>query len=369
MKSNTITDFQNFKLLTMPEKWELFSPFLRQYGRQAFSYATLQQGMEYFVNELGYVAYVTVVHPILSPKPLRIVFCDPVCAESDYLSFLKSFFAEYPNVVFGMISENFATVLRSIGYMVNCLGIEAELAVQSYNTAGNWKELDLIKRARNEIKRKGVVIHEVDITKIDRAELDKVTEQWLTFKSINDREIWIYARKPIFSDENDMRKFIAVDMQGQIVGFVFYDPMYRDGKIIGYSANILRTNEHEYTHLTTAIHMFAIDQFRTEGVEVLNLCLSPFVNLDAGKYNDNKIFKVFLLLIARFGDSIYNFHGLSFHKSKYRGTEKPIYFASKSKLAYIEVYLAFQVSGISKNMCTTAGLLIVGVINQLFRKK
>jgi hypothetical protein len=42
------------------EKWDLLGPFLRQHGREALAYATLQEGMEYFIDETGYVAYTSV---------------------------------------------------------------------------------------------------------------------------------------------------------------------------------------------------------------------------------------------------------------------------------------------------------------------
>jgi SAM-dependent methyltransferase len=349
------------------EKWNMLSSFIRHYGREAISYATLQQGMEYFINELGYVAFVTVQHPVLSPVAKRIVLCDPVCALSDYERFLQSFIDDNPHVAFGVISETCAEVLRKMGFRINCLGYETELSIQTYNTSGNWKDLDLIKRAKNEVQRKGISIEEVDITKVNRDELEAVSKKWLTQKKISDREIWIYARRPVFDHEEDMRKFVAFDAQGKVIGFVFYDPMYRDGKVVGYSANTPRTDEQQYTRLTTAIHMKAIDVFRNEGKEVLNLCLSPFVKLDLGKYNDDKAFKLFLEITARFGEGIYNFSGLSFHKSKYRGSEKPIYFATKSRLASNEMYLAFHAAGISKNYWSTFGELLKGAFKNIFR--
>lgn len=357
------------KNMDASEKWQLLSPYIRHYGREAISYATLQQGMEYFINELGYVAFVTVKHPVLSPKPKRIVLCDPVCAVKDYEQFLQSFINDNPNVAFGVISETCAEVLRKLGFRANCIGCETELPIQTYNTNGNWKELDLIKRARNEIRRKGITIEEVDISTVNPSELEAVSANWLKQKKISDREIWIYARRPVFSHEQDMRKFVARDAQGKVAGFVFYDPIYRDGKVVGYSANTPRTDEGKYLHLTTAIHMTAIEVFRKEGAEVLNLCLSPFVKLDVGKFNDDKLFRSFLELTARFGEGIYNFRGLSFHKSKYRGTEKPIYFASRSRLASNEMYLAFRAAGISKSYWGTMGQLLLGMIKSLPRKK
>ena len=89
-----------------------------------------------------------------------------------------------------------------------------ELPIQTYNTKGNWKELDLIKRARNEAKREGIVIREENIENVNREQLNAVSRALDRHKKVNDREIWIYARRPVFECENDVRKFIAYDREG-----------------------------------------------------------------------------------------------------------------------------------------------------------
>ena len=72
--------------------------------------------------------------------------------------------------------------------------------------------------------------------------------------------------------------------------------------------------------------------------------------------------KLFFKLSARFGNDIYNFDGLSFHKSKYRGREKPLYYASNSLLPANDVYLAFLSADITRSYFSTLGRLIWGMI-------
>jgi len=349
------------RALARETKWGLLSPFLRQYGRQALAYATLQEGMEYFIDETGYIAYTTVRHPVLARRPKRIVLSDPVCAPEALPQIIRRFLAKDPRGVFGVISEQCAEVLRAMGFKVNCLGYEPVIPVQTYNTQGNWKELDLIKRARNEAKRQGILIREEQAVALKKEELAAVSAKWLSAKRINDREIWIYARRPVFAHEPDVRKFVAYDQQGRAVGFVFYDPMYRDGRVFGYSANIVRCDEQRFGRLATAIHMVAVEKFRQEGKEALNLLMAPFVNLDMGRYNDHLPTKWFLQFMARFGNSIYNFRGLSFHKSKYRGMEIPVYYASNSVWPSNDIFLAFLSADLSRGWFSTLGQLVRGL--------
>jgi lysylphosphatidylglycerol synthetase-like protein (DUF2156 family) len=350
--------------LGQEEKWELLSPFLTQHGREGIAYATLQAGMEYFIGETGYIAYTRVQHPLIARRPKRIAFSDPICAPEDLPALLSSFLARDERAAFCVISEECAGVLRPMGFKVNCIGSEPLLPIQTYNTKGNWKELDLIKRARNEAQREGITIREEDgaALRLHEQELKALSARWISSKKINDREIWLYARRPIFDHEEGVRKFVAYDAEGRMAGFVFYDPMFRDGQVFGYSANIVRCDEQRFGRLATAMHMEAMEKFKAEGKESLNLLLAPFANLDGGNYNDDWGAKLFFKLSARFGNHLYNFKGLSFHKSKYRGQERPLYYASNSCLPSSDIGLAFASAGLTDGYLATFGKLIRGML-------
>ncbi len=350
------------KSLGQKEKWDLLSPFLRQHGREALAYATLQSGLEYFITPAGYIAYTTVRHPVFARKPKRIALSNPVCAERDYEQIVRDFMAVKPNAVFACISEPFAEVLHNLKFKVNCIGYESELPIQTYKTKGDWKEFDLIKRARNEARREGITIREEQIETVNREQLQALSQRWMGSKKVSDREIWIYARRPVYEREEGVRKFVAYDRDGRVAGFAFYDPMYRDGKVFGYSANILRCDESRFGRLATAIHMEAMEKFRPEGAEVLNLNLAPFVKLEQGRFNDDFGSSLFFKLSARFGNDIYNFKGLSFHKSKYRGAEKCLYFASNSFWPSNDIYLAFLSADITQSYFDTMGRLLRGML-------
>ena len=357
-----IIEAEEAKSFGQKEKWEMLSPFLTRHGRESLAYPTLQSGMEYFIDESGYIAYVTVQHPVFARKPKQIAFSDPVCAQKDYPKIIRNFLSTHPRAVFGCISEACAAVLHELKFKVNCIGCEVELPVQTYNTKGNWKDLDMIKRSRNEAKREGITIREEIIENVNREQLAAISSQWIGTKKVNDREIWIYARRPVLAAEPDVRKFVAYDREGHVAGFVFYDPMYRDGKVFGYAANISRGDEKRFGRLATAIHMEAIEKFKIEGRETLNLCLAPFVKLDGGKFNDDWGSKKFFELSAKYGNSIYNFTGLAFHKSKYRGSEKFLYFASGSMWPTNDIYLAFLSAEITQSYFDTLGRLLWGMI-------
>ena len=323
--------------------------------------------MEYFVTAAGYVAFTTVSHPVFARRGCRIVLSDPLCAPEARNQLLGQFLDFAGQAAFAVVSEACATELRQLGLKANCIGYEPELPIQTYNTQGNWKDLDLIKRARNEARREQIIIREEAIEKVSRAQLDEVSRRWIGSKKVNDREIWIYARRPVFEHEEDVRKFVAYDAEGKVAGFVFYDPMYEHGKVIGYSANISRCDERRFGRLATAINMVAIEHFRAEGKRILNLCLAPFVKLEGGRFNDDWATLKFFQLSERFGNNIYNFQGLSFYKAKYRGQEKLLYFSSTSAMPSNDVYLAFLSSDITRSYFSTVGQLLWGIVTGVCR--
>jgi len=318
--------------------------------------------MEYFLDDTGYIAYTSVSHPFLARKPKRITLSDPICAPADLPKIIRNFLSVDSRAVFGVISEDCAEVLRAMGFKANCIGCEPELPVQTYNTQGNWKELDLIKRARNEVKREGIVIREETSATLNKQELTAISTKWVSSKLINDREIWIYARPPVFQHEEDVRKFVAYDRDGRVIGFVFYDPMYRAGQVFGYSANIVRCDGQRFGRLATAVHMVAAEKFKAEGKAVLNLLLAPFVKMEVGKFHDDWMSNLFFRLCDRYGNSIYNFRGLSFHKSKYRGLDKPVYIASNALMPSNDIYLAYRSCDVVGSYFSTALQLLRGMV-------
>jgi lysylphosphatidylglycerol synthetase-like protein (DUF2156 family) len=359
---NQVIEGDAAKALGQREKWALLSPFLKQHGREALAYATLQAGMEYFVTDAGYIAYITVRHPVFARQPKKIPLSDPICAVAEQAKVIREFLSVHPRAVFSCISEPCARTLRELGFKANCVGYESLLPIQTYNTKGNWKELDLIKRARNEAKREGITIREEDIATVKREEMTAISERWIGGKPVNDREIWFFARRPVFEHEEDVRKFVAYDREGRVAGFAFYDPIYRDGAVCGYAANILRSDEQRYGRLATAMHMEAMEKFKPEGKEVLNLLLAPCVNLEGGKFNDDFGSKLFFQLSERYGNDIYNFRGLAFHKAKYRGRENFLYFASNSSMPANDIYLAFRSADITRSYFSTLGRLVWGMV-------
>src|SRR6185369_17489422 len=96
-----------------------------------------------------------------------------------------------------------------------------------------------------------------------------ISEDWMEKKAVKGHEMSFLVRPAIYDDEPDVRKFYG--MKGnETVGFVFFDPMYENGKVVGYMANILRSNCDGYS-VTDYIILEAMEVFRKEGIPVVSL--------------------------------------------------------------------------------------------------
>src|SRR5947207_10897614 len=77
--------------------------------------------------------------------------------------------------------------------------------------------------------------------------------------------------------------------------------------------------------------------------------------------------KLFFRVSQKYGNDIYNIKGLSFHKSKYRVPEKPLYFASNSFYPSNDLYLAYLTSDITQSYFSTMGKLLWGIAKGVFK--
>src|SRR5690606_39737216 len=106
---------------------------------------------------------------------------------------------------------------------------------------------------------------------IDAAEVRGLSDAWRSQKAVSGRELRLLTRPPVFSEEWGVRKFYCYQDQ-RLIGYVFFDPFFREGQLIGYTANILRTWPGiRPSGVLDHILLEAIKQFQSEGVSNLSL--------------------------------------------------------------------------------------------------
>jgi hypothetical protein len=89
------------------------------------------------------------------------------------------------------------------------------------------------------------------------------------------KELNMFTRAPQFTDEWGVSKFYCY-RDKQLVGFIFFDPLFKDGECIGYSiGSLCQIPEIEYSRVFNQAILNAVKTFLAEGYEILSLWFSP----------------------------------------------------------------------------------------------
>jgi lysylphosphatidylglycerol synthetase-like protein (DUF2156 family) len=290
--------------------------FLREFGGSSLSYSSLQEGMDFFyVPKLGYIAY----SPIKADFERPLCLAEPICARENLEELIRLFLEKHKGAVFLHVTKETATVLSKLGFSVNEIGVETIMDVQTFNLSGGGKEF--LRSQRNRAAKDGLTVRELSSSEVPPGRLEEISAQWMTGKA-NNQELSFLVRPAKYEDETDVRKFYAF-RNDRIIGFQFFDPIYRDGKVVGYLDNIHRsTNEVSYS-VSDCINLEAMRQFKSEGRETLSLGFSALHALnDSGEFHFSSALKKILEYFDEHCNFLYDFRGSAFHKTRYRpGTD------------------------------------------------
>jgi lysylphosphatidylglycerol synthetase-like protein (DUF2156 family) len=346
---------------------------LQEYGGGSLAYSSLQSGMKYYMYEtLGYIAYV----PLRDSPNSVCVLADPIASEANKEALIDEFLKVKSDPIFLHIGHHTAKILDKKGFSVNQLGVETIIDIQKFTLTGNKKQQ--LRQARNHAQRDNIEVMEIEHVDDEALKaFKKISDDWRKEKVKADAEMQFIVRPLVYVDEIDVRKFVAV-MDGKIVGFVTFDPMYENQKVIGYIANHLRSNLERSYSVVDYIIMQALEIFKAEGKKSLSLGLCPMAKVD-----DNEEFHHSRLLKAHFryayerANYLYNFKNLYRHKSKYRpempgAYEEKVYCAMKTRFLLVRIYDVYRVLGLNPVKQTVTHLtsaVISGVKQVFFRSK
>jgi len=306
------------------------------------AYTSLEPDMEYFVLEgVGYIAYTTVKHWFWARKERKVVLADPVCDEKNYQKIISLFIKEYPCVVFMEASRELAKILDGMGYEVNQFGVETDLPLENFDLKG--KKRAKLRQWRNKCQREGVTVKEQAIEDCKNTEeIRRLSDQWLAKKG--GKEFSFLVRPLRFKNDKDARYFWAYK-QEKLIGVAVFDPIYKDGNVIGYYHNIDRISDDAPHGTSVAIILVAIEVFRQEKKQLVSLGMSPLL-LQRGMVNDDFNYRRFTRKAFWYAfdklNFIYPFKGNASHKKKFDGVQNPVYISSTRGMNMWEVFVMLK---------------------------
>ena len=141
------------------------------------------------------------------------------------------------------------------------------------------------------------------------------------------------------------RSFYAYQ-DGEPVGFIFFDPIYENNKIVSYVPNISRACASFKQGIWYTLMLHAMDVFKEEGVERIDLGLIPLAGLDAPASHESNMLKGIMKFVYEKCNFLYNFKGLHFTKSRFRGEEFKIYYCHRRNLPTRDILGVLMLSNV-----------------------
>ncbi|ARU56976.1 hypothetical protein OLMES_2932 [Oleiphilus messinensis] len=320
---------------------KLIHSHVELYGTQSSSRFVFQPGVHYFTSEFGVLCYSTQKTPW---GVTNVVFTNPLCAAKNTATLLAHYFRTVgtPTIFIG-VDQFVSDILIRMGHRCNQIGVESEIDLSAFTLKGSDKKQ--IRHASNFGKRTGACVKELPWYEVDKAQVSKISRAWRDSKRTASRELRLLTRPPVFAQENPVRKFYC--FQGDtLLGYVFFEPYYRQGKIIGYCANIIRCLPgKESGTVSDYIILEAMKKFKAEGVALLSLGISPLAAVEPHP-GEHKSIRNLARWLFKNGNKLYAFQGLAYHKSRYRPTQSTWYMCTPNLPVLQIVYTVLFSTGI-----------------------
>lgn len=294
-----------------------------QHGDFSMAWSTVVQPLlSHFGDSDGYVAYRTRWNQ-------TIALGDPVSGSSRTESLLSDFIVQHRRPSFVQVSAATAEVLAKHNYRINEVGLDTTIQLGDYDFKGQQKEW--LRYADNWTKRRGFEVRECTFSEVRDTDVEAVSEAWRKTRTVKRKEVRFLNRPIVLQDEPNVRKFFMFDPEGKIIAFVFLDPLYRDGEIIGFVTSIKRRLPDAPIYSEQAIMKTIIATLKDEGVCELRLGLSPCASVEKSGYPESHWLRMLFQwaykspLVNR---RAYNLTGHANYKSRFRGEEEKVYLAS-----------------------------------------
>ncbi|QDT14576.1 phosphatidylglycerol lysyltransferase domain-containing protein [Alienimonas californiensis] len=328
---------------------------LRRYGDFTLAYnAATHPGMQYFTagGDLadGFLAYRTV-------GPYAFVLGDPLAGADRLPELVRAFTEEQRKPVFVQVGDRTARALSDLNYFVTDMGPDHRLDLPDYSLSGKPKEW--LRYAANWCARRDYTVAEESAAdELTPEEVREVSEAWRSTLPLGTHEVTFLNRPLVDEPEPDVRRFVLRDGDGTVQNYVFFDPLYRDERTIGYVTCIKRRRPEAPSLGEAAIMKHAIEAFKEEDREVLRLGLSPLAGDESGgrannPHRENKLLATTFGFGFRAGWINNKKYALANHaeyKRRFRGAEDRTYYAARTFLNTGAILALTRMMGLRRSL-------------------
>ncbi|MEJ3745476.1 DUF2156 domain-containing protein [Actinomycetes bacterium KLBMP 9797] len=273
---------------------------LARYGDNPSAFLALNGGNEFFriPGRPGVVAYRTAGRYLVQ-------FGGPFAPEPAYQSLLAAFLEHAARlrrrVVGVQLQEDDARVYARHGFTVNQLGASYAVDLSRFTLHGAK-----FMRLRNKIsraQRSGLTVEQVD-AEAAASELADVDAAWLAGKGRHVKALEFLVGERT-GDYQELRRVFAGRLDGRIVAYISYSPVY--GRRPGWLHDLSRRRTGVPPGVMEAINVAAIERMTAEAAGWLHFGFTPFTGLDRAFEVETASPTVSRIvdLLARHGERVY----------------------------------------------------------------
>jgi len=302
--------------LPVAERWT----HLRRHGDFPLAYpAVTESYLSTFGDARGMITYA-------QKMGFTFALGDPVAAPEAHDALLGEFIGAFGDPVFVACQRHTAERLAERGYRVNVLGHDSVVDLPGHSFKGGSHKR--IRYATSWLESKGGSVVEDHGGAVSNLDIRTMSGEWRKTR-VTPRELLFLNRRFSVKPEADVRRFYALTAEGAPMGYISFDPVYSEERIVGYLASQKRRRPEETAYLDLAIMRHAIDAFREEGREAVYLGISPIAGIEASDIGRDLRWLRHALGRAHTSDWIntryFNSRGLAEYKNRFRGRRVPLY--------------------------------------------
>jgi lysylphosphatidylglycerol synthetase-like protein (DUF2156 family) len=320
--------------LPIPERWT----HLRRHGDFPLAYpAVTESYLSTFGDARGMITYA-------QKMGFTFALGDPVAAPDARNALSDEFIEAFVDPVFVACQRSTAEHLAARGYRVNIIGHDSVIDLPGHSFKGGSHKR--IRYATSWLESKGGSVVEDHGGAVSNLDIRTMSGEWRKTR-VTPRELLFLNRRFSVKPEEDVRRFYALSSDCTPMGYISFDPVYSEERIVGYLASQKRRRPEETAYLDLAIMRQAIDTFRTEGREAVYLGISPIADIEASGFGRELRWLRHALRRAHTSDWVntryFNSRGLAEYKNRFRGRRVPLYLCLPPRGAGVLSVLALLV--------------------------
>jgi lysylphosphatidylglycerol synthetase-like protein (DUF2156 family) len=188
-------------------------------------------------------------------------------------------------------------------------------------TGRRWQD---VRTAVNRAGREGIEARWTTWSHAPRALREQITllsEEWLAAKGLPEMGFTLGGLDELTDDA--VRCLLAVDRDGRVRGLISWLPAHRDGKVIGWTLDVMRRSRGASPGVVEFLIATAASTFQEEGAEWVSLSGAPLA-LPPEAADRNGLTRL-LELAGRTMEPVYGFRSLLAFKAKFQPRYRPLW--------------------------------------------